>query len=95
MTEFVVERDIEQKLRRAVEARGGRCLKWVCPGWSGVPDRIVLLPGGKIYFVEVKKPKGGKVGALQIKWHNWLTELGFTVCVIWNTDDLNTFMRFI
>lgn len=93
MTEL--ERDIERKLRQAVEALGGRCLKWVCPGWSGVPDRIILLPGGRIYFVETKRPKGGVVSALQKKWKEWLTALGFSYSVIWNLDDLTSFLEYI
>jgi len=90
-----LEKDIEQKLRRKVETLGGRCLKWVCPGWSGVPDRIVLLPGGRIYFVETKRPKGGTVSALQKKWRQWLTELGFSVWTIWNDYDLKGFLYYI
>lgn len=86
-----LEKDIERKLRREVERRGGRCLKWVCPGWAGVPDRIVLLPGGRIYFVETKRPKGGKLSALQKKWGEWLIELGFFWCVIWDDTDLDRF----
>lgn len=93
MTEL--ERDIERKLRRAVEAHGGRCLKWVCPGWGGVPDRIVLLPFGRIYFVETKRPKGGVVSALQKKWKEWLTALGFSYWVVWNLDDLASFLQYI
>lgn len=90
-----LERDIEQKLRRGVEAQGGKCLKWVCPGWSGVPDRIILLPGGRIYFVETKRPKGGVVSALQNKWREWLTGLGFSVVTIWNDYDLGGFLNYI
>ena len=86
-----LEKDIEKKLRQAVENHGGRCLKWVCPGWSGVPDRIVLLPGARIYFIETKRPKGGKLSALQRKWRDWLNALGFTYLVIWNEDDLGIF----
>lgn len=86
-----LERDIEEKLRKAVEKRGGRCLKWVCPGWSGVPDRIVLLPGARIYFVETKRPKGGIVSALQKKWREWLTALGFEYWLIWSFGDLAQF----
>jgi hypothetical protein len=72
-----LERDIEQKLRKMVARRGGWCLKWVCPGWSGVPDRIVLLPGARVYFVELKRPKGGKYSAMQDKWQEWLQAMGF------------------
>ena len=91
----VLEKDIEQKLRKAVEKHGGRCLKWVCPGWGGVPDRIVLLPGARIYFVETKRPKGGIVSALQDKWREWLTDLGFEVWTVWNVADLASFLRYV
>lgn len=91
MTEL--ERDIEQKLRRMVERSGGWCLKWVCPGWAGVPDRIILLPRGRVIFAETKRPKGGRLSKLQEKWHDWLVELGFSVWTIWNHDDLEAFRR--
>lgn len=87
-----LEKDIEQRLRQKVESLGGKCLKWVCPGWSGVPDRIVLLPGARIYFVETKRPKGGELSALQKKWWKWLTELGFSYSVVWNDLDLEVFI---
>lgn len=74
---ITLEKDVETKLRRMVEKHGGRCLKWVCPGWTGVPDRIVLLPGGVVMFVETKRPKGGKFSAMQLKWREWLIALGF------------------
>jgi hypothetical protein len=87
-----LEKDIEANLRRAVEAAGGKCLKWVCPGWSGVPDRIILLPGARIIFVETKRPKGGVLSAMQKTWRRWLTELGFTYYTIWDDDNLRAFV---
>lgn len=86
-----LEKEIEKKLRDAVKMRGGRCLKWVCPGWSGVPDRIVLLPGARIYFVETKRPEGGRLSKLQDKWREWLTDLGFEVWTVWDLADLKQF----
>ena len=50
------EKEVEQKLVKAVKARGGICPKWVSPGFDGMPDRIVFLPGRHIGFVEVKAP---------------------------------------
>lgn len=70
-----LEREIERKLRTTTEARGGRCLKWVCPGWAGVPDRLLLLPGGRVVFVEVKRPKGGRYAPLQDYWRDVLNGL--------------------
>ena len=53
-----LERDIERHLvRRAIE-QGGKAYKWVSPGHVGVADRIVLLPGGVVWFVELKTAKG-------------------------------------
>lgn len=86
-----LETDIERKLRTSVEAHGGLCLKWVCPGWSGVPDRIVLLPGARVHFAETKRPKGGRLSALQKWWKERLQKFGFQVFTIWNEDDLEAF----
>jgi hypothetical protein len=86
-----LEKEIEKKLRQTVEKHGGRCLKWVCPGWAGVPDRIVLLPGGRIHFVETKRPKGGRYSAMQDKWRDWLQALGFSYWRIKDIEQLATF----
>ena len=87
-----LEKEIEQKLRKNVEDLGGKCLKWVCPGWSGVPDRIVLLPGGRIYFVELKRPRGGVLSPMQKKWRDWLQRLGFRYVLIWDRERLDRFL---
>lgn len=73
----ILEKDIERKLRFMVERQGGQCLKWVCPGWSGVPDRIILLPGGRIIFAETKRPKGGRYSPMQCYWADRIRALGF------------------
>lgn len=52
----MLEAGLEQKMKTEVEAKGGMFLKWTSPGFTGVPDRIALLPGGRILFVEVKRP---------------------------------------
>ena len=75
------EKSIEQKLTLMVKKRGGICPKWVSPGFDGVPDRIVLLPEGRIAFVEVKAP-GKKPRPLQTSRHNLLRRLGFRVYVL-------------
>ena len=72
-----LEKDIEKALGRMVGRHGGMCLKWTCPGWAGVPDRIILLPGGRIMFAELKRPKGGEFGKLQQWWAEKLSALGF------------------
>ena len=75
------EATIERKLVSAAKLRGGICPKWVSPGYDGVPDRIVLLPGGKIGFAELKAP-GKKPRPLQLARHKTLMNLGFRVYVI-------------
>jgi hypothetical protein len=88
---MILEKEIELKLRIMVERHGGKCLKWVCPGWTGVPDRIVLLPKGRVVFVELKKPKSGKLSAMQKWWAKKLIDLGFSHWIIWNTEELELF----
>lgn len=75
------EKNIEQKLSKAVKAEGGLALKFISPGYDGVPDRLLLLPGGRVAFAEVKA-RGGKLRPLQIRRHGVLRRLGFSVYVI-------------
>ena len=75
------EKSIEQKLVKAVKAAGGICPKLVCPGFDGMPDRMVLLPHGRLGFVEVKAPSK-KPRPLQTARHEMLTRLGFKVYVL-------------
>jgi hypothetical protein len=72
----VREKDIEKKLRKSVEAKGGYCLKFVSPGHAGVPDRIAFLPGGVIELIEVKR-SDGKISPLQELWKGRFERLGF------------------
>ena len=81
------EKCIEQKLTLMVKKRGGICPKWVSPGFDGVPDRIILLPVGRIGFVEVKA-SGKKPRPLQIARHKLLTRLGFKVYIIDREDQI-------
>jgi len=75
------EKIIEKKLIQAVKAMGGLAPKFVSPGFDGMPDRIVLMPGGKIGFVEVKR-KGESPSPLQVSRHGLLRRLGFKVYVL-------------
>ena len=72
------EKTIEHQLVMAAKTIGGIAPKLVSPGFDGMPDRLVLLPGGRIGFVEVKAP--GKVPRpLQVARHRLLKRLGFKV----------------
>ena len=74
----MLEKEIERKLKRPVKDMGGLCLKFETPGYTGVPDRIILLPGPHVVFVETKQP-GKKERARQLYVHGVLRALGFTV----------------
>ena len=75
------EKDVEQALVQAVKKVGGMCPKFVSPGTNGMPDRIALLPGGRMGFIEVKAPKK-KPRPLQVRQHQRLKALGFLVFVL-------------
>lgn len=75
------ERDVEKALVKEVHFRGGMCPKFTSPGTDGMPDRIVLMPNGRMAFVEVKAP-GKNPRPLQIHRHEQLRLLGFKVYVL-------------
>lgn len=75
------EKTVEQKLIQAVKARGGICPKFVSPGYDGMPDRVVFLPGRHFGLVEVKAPCE-KPRPLQISRHRLLEKLGFHTYVL-------------
>nr|DAZ77556.1 MAG TPA: Nuclease [Caudoviricetes sp.] len=81
------EKQIEQKLGQAVKKKGGLCLKFVSPNFDGMPDRLILLPHGKIAFAELKAPSK-KPRPLQIARHNALMKLGFRVFVIDSAEQI-------
>ena len=80
----MLEKTIEMQLVKTVKQMGGRAVKFISPGLDGVPDRLVLLPNGKIAFIEVKAP-GKKPRALQLARHEMLRRLGFKVYVLDST----------
>ena len=84
---MISENNIEQSLQEQVRKAGGLCLKFVSPGYAGVPDRICLFPGGKIAFVELKAP-GKTPRPLQVARHRRLRSLGFPVHVIDDSDQV-------
>ena len=83
----MTEKQIEQKLVKAVKAKGGLAPKFVSPGFDGVPDRIVLLPRGRIAFIELKA-KGRKMRPLQVRRKRQLESLGFSVYCIDSPDQI-------
>ena len=81
------EKTIEQALIKAVKSYGGLAVKFVSPGFAGMPDRLVLLPGGRLGFVEVKA-LGKKPRTIQTVRHEQLRQLGFKVYVLDNKEQI-------
>lgn len=83
---------VEKRLVDGAKKHGGKAYKWVSPGNSGVPDRIVLLPEGRLFFVELKRP-GEKPRPLQVSVHKFMEKLGFKVYVIDTVEGVDQFYR--
>ena len=85
---MILERDVEQRLARRVEALGGLCIKAGQDGW---PDRIVMLPGGVLVWVELKR-KTGKLSDLQRYRRAQLEQVGQRVQYLWSADAVDGFI---
>lgn len=87
----MLESGLEKKIRLFVQSQQGKAYKWVSPSENGVPDRICIFPGGKIVFVELKRP-GRKEGRSprQKKVFQVLEKLG---CHVWLINDFEEFKR--
>lgn len=90
----MLEKQVEERLRKRVKEIGGLALKFVSPGHSGVPDRIVFLPKGRIYLVELKAP-GRKLTKLQNRTKKQFEKLGFTYYVISSYEEVEEFINAI
>lgn len=86
------ERDIEEHLKEKIEKLGGLCMKWSSPGCTGVPDRIVFLPGGRVYFVELKR-ESGRVRARQKVMIEKLMSLGCRAVVLSSLEEVEQFVQ--
>ena len=79
---------VEAELVRRVEASGGICDKTVSPSGRGYFDRTIVLPGGRVGFAEVKKPRGGVISVHQIERHKRYRALGAEVAVVKSLADI-------
>lgn len=89
----MLEKSVEQKLRKEVEKRGGKAFKLECPGTDGMPDRLIVLPGGRIYFIETKRPKGGRLEKLQRYQISRLQKLGCDARKIKSYEEVEQFIK--
>lgn len=85
------ESEIEARLVRGVEALGGRAYKFVSPGNVGVPDRLVVLPGGTVAFVELKTDTG-RLSPMQARQIRRLRELSADVTVVRGAEGVERFL---
>ena len=89
----MTEKSVECRLVKRVEKLGGKAYKFVSPGSIGVPDRMVCLPGGRVIFVETKRPKDGKLSKIQNYRIKELQDLGCQVEVINTTQMVEEFIE--
>lgn len=89
---FMLEKEIEKAFVDKVKKLGGLCLKFTSPSMTGIPDRIVLLPGGKIGFVEVKRP-GERPRPIQRKRIKQLRNLGFKAYVLDSKEKIDDIVK--
>lgn len=85
------ENKVEQRLIDGVEALGGITFKFVSPGRAGVPDRVVILPGGDVHFVELKA-MGGKPSRIQLRRISQLRKLDVTALVLTGIDEVERYL---
>ena len=87
-----LEKDIEKKMVGGIKEIGGRAYKFVSPGNDGVPDRIVVLPGGRVVFVELKTERG-RLSPIQVQQIKRLNDLGAEVEVLYGDKEMEEFVR--
>lgn len=89
----MLEKHLEKKLFDEVKKMGGIAFKFVSPGNNGVPDRIVILPKGRIYFVEMKQPKDRRKDELQAWQQDRIRARGAKVRKIYTEPELRAFIE--
>ena len=90
---FVKENVVERELRERVEALGGECIKVTVLGRRGFFDRLVVLPGGRVIFVEVKRPRRSRTTTHQMLWHARFDLLGLAIAVVKNSADIDRILQ--
>lgn len=83
------ENEVERYLRKRVERAGGYCVKFLPDYARGFPDRIVLLPGGVLVWVELKRPQDGRLSPAQKVQHVLLRRMGQRVEAVWSKEQVD------
>jgi streptogramin lyase len=87
----MLEKDIEAHLVRRVRDAGGKAYKFTSPANRGVADRVVVMPGGRVWFVEVKA-MGGRLSPLQRVFLDEVKGLGCNYKIVWSKEDVDAFV---
>ena len=90
----MLEKDVERKLVKGVEALGGKAYKFVSPAHRGVADRLVVLPGGRVWFVEVKTDTG-KLTPLQEVFRKDINFLGCDYVCLYGAADVDNWLAYV
>lgn len=88
----MLEKDVERLLVKGIKELGGVAYKFVSPGNSGVPDRVVVLPDGRVIFVELKTTTG-KLSAIQTRQIVRLEQLRCEVRVLYGVEEVKDFLE--
>ena len=88
----MLEKDIEAHLVRRVRDAGGVAYKFTSPAHRGVADRVVVMPGGRVWFVEVKA-MGGRLSPLQRVFLDEVKGLGCNYKIVWSKEDVDEWLR--
>lgn len=86
------EKRTERYLATEVKKRKGYCIKLLTNYFTGLPDRLVLLPMGYIIFIETKS-QGDKPRPIQLLVHNKLKQIGFNVYVADTKEKVNSILN--
>ena len=86
------ERDVERILVNGIRELGGKAFKFVSPGNDGVPDRLIVMPEGKVCFVELKQ-RYGTLSGLQKVQIGKLSVLGQFVAVLYGEEEVRIFLN--
>ena len=90
----MLEKDVEKRLVFGIAVLGGRAYKFASPAHRGVADRLVVMPGGRVFFVEVKT-ETGKLSPLQEAFRRDITELGGNYACVHGAADVDRFLRWV
>jgi hypothetical protein len=88
----MLEHSVEARLVKGVTRLGGKAFKFVVPGVRGIPDRICFLPMGRLFLIECKRPKGGRLSPMQVRMHGWFCRMGFPVLLISTIAEVDEFL---